>query len=47
MADRASLTELRTAAWLAEDGDLGRSDPAKIDFKRIRFKVGRGKVKRR
>jgi hypothetical protein len=32
-----------SAAWLAEAGDLGHSDPAEIKFEPIRNKVGRGK----
>jgi hypothetical protein len=34
------------AECLAEDGELGRSDPARIDFKRIRAKVRRGTKRR-
>lgn len=37
----------KVTEWLAEDDELGHSDPAKIDFKRIGIKVGRGKAKRK
>jgi hypothetical protein len=35
----------KVTEWLAENGELDHSDPAKIDFKRIGIKVGRGKAK--
>jgi hypothetical protein len=35
-----------SAADLAEDGELNRSDPERIDWKRIMTAVGRGKAKR-
>ena len=36
----------QSAEELAEDGELGRSDPARMDFKRIKNAVRRGKPRR-